>query len=64
MDGRTDGRTDGPTDRLTHSSYRDAWTHLKMEKRGHVSGRQEQKKRKKIEEKRKKIEEKKKGNGV
>ena len=29
-DGRTDGRTDGPTDT---TSYRDARTHLKMEKK-------------------------------
>ena len=31
--GQTDGRTDGPTDRRTDkASYRDAWTHLKIEK--------------------------------
>ena len=36
-DGRIDGPTDGPTDRRTDRrtdipSYRDAWTHLKMQK--------------------------------
>ena len=51
MDGRMDGPADGPTDRRTYGqmdkpSYRDAWTHLEMERQTQTN-RQTQVKRQK-----------------